>query len=423
MEKLSVCIVGLGYVGQPLAYAFAKHGFPVSGFDIFEKRIEELKSGFDRTNELSKEELASVSITYSSDPSVIGNAKVVIIALPTPVDDNNKPDLKILEAGTHTVGKQLKKGMVVVYESTVYPGVTEEICGPILEQESGLKSGIDFTLGYSPERINPGDKQHTVETIIKIVSGQDEKTTDILCDLYGSIVSAGIHRASSIKVAEMAKAIENAQRDINIAYINEVAMLCNHLGIRTKDVLDAAGTKWNFLKFQPGLVGGHCIGVDPFYLVEKARRLGMNTQLITAGRSINDGMANFIADRVTGALKTPIDNARILVLGLTFKEDVPDTRNSKVHDVINALKDRGATVEAHDPFLTDAALGAMKLTPGSLEKGPYDAVMLLVPHKQYLEAPVQTIINATQEGGVVYDLKSLLDANTIVNQKRQYLSL
>jgi UDP-N-acetyl-D-galactosamine dehydrogenase len=426
MEKLPICIVGLGYVGQPLAFAFAKHGFPVSGFDINTKRIEELQSGFDRTNELSKEDLASVNITYSSDPSVIGNAKVVIVALPTPVDDNNKPDLAILEAGTHAVGKQLKKGMIVVYESTVYPGVTEEICGPILEQESGLKCGTDFTLGYSPERINPGDKQHTVETIIKIVSGQDEKTADILCDLYGAIVSAGIHRAPSIKVAEMAKAIENAQRDINIAYINEVAMLCNHLGIRTKDVLDAAGTKWNFLKFQPGLVGGHCIGVDPFYLVEKAKQLGMDTHLITAGRTINDGMETFIANEVVKTSGGSVQNKRILVMGLTFKENVPDVRNSRSLNLMAFLKTvKGGDVYYYDPHVTKGAYQWIDVNypPVTLSDGPFDVVLLLVKHKEFLELGTEAIINSTKQGGVIYDLKSVLDEKAVTDSGRIYMSL
>lgn len=423
MEKPVLSIIGLGYVGLPLSYAFAKHGYTVHGFDIDASRIEELQRGHDRTNELTAEQLGSVSINYSSYPSVIGNADIVIVTLPTPVDANNKPDLRILEAGTVTVGKHMKKGAIVVYESTVYPGVTEEICGPILERESGLKSGTDFTLGYSPERINPGDKTHTVETIMKVVAGQDEKTADILCDLYGSIVQAGIHRAPSIKVAEMAKAIENAQRDINIAYVNEVAMLCNHLGIRSKDVLAAAGTKWNFLGFQPGLVGGHCIGVDPFYLVEKAKQLGMDTHLITAGRSINDSMGAFVADRVSSALAVSPDAARILVLGLTFKENVPDTRNSKVRDVIDALVARGAEVEVHDPFHNADTINAMNLKPGSLEQGPYDAVLLLVPHAQYLELEASAFVNATKDGGVVYDLKSLLDAATIEAANRTYMSL
>ncbi len=423
MERQTLCIIGLGYVGLPLAHAFAKHGYTVYGFDISERRITELKEGYDRTNELSKEQLASAPITFSSDSSVIGEVQIIIVALPTPVDDDNKPDLAILEAGTKTVGQNLKAGSIVVYESTVYPGVTEEICGPILEKESGLVCGKDFTLGYSPERINPGDKQHTVETIIKIVAGQDERTTNTLVDLYGSIVKAGIHRAPSIKVAEMAKAIENAQRDINIAYINEIAMLCTKLGIRSKDVLEAAGTKWNFLRFQPGLVGGHCIGVDPFYLVEKAKDLGMTTHIISAGRTINDGMAAFVADQVSSALTVPPDGARMLVLGLTFKEDVPDTRNSKVHDVIAALRARGADVEAHDPFLTDAALEAMQLQGGALDKGPYDAILMLVPHKQYKETPLSAFIDALKPEGVLYDLKSIVDAESVEAAGRTYLSL
>ncbi len=410
-----LCIVGLGYVGLPLAHAFAKRSYRVSGFDISEKRISELTNGHDRTNELTDEQLKSAPITFSSDPSVLKDADVIIVALPTPVDEKNLPDLTILEAGSVTVGKNLKKGAIVVYESTVYPGVTEEICGPIIERESGLTCGTDFTLGYSPERINPGDKQHTVETIMKIVAGQDEKTTDTLVALYGSIVKAGIHRAPSIKVAEMAKAIENAQRDINIAYINEIAMLSSKLGIKSKDVLEAAGTKWNFLKFQPGLVGGHCIGVDPFYLVEKARQLGMDTHLITAGRSINDGMALFVADQVSTALNIAPDNARILVLGLTFKEDVPDTRNSKVQDVIAALKARGAEIAIHDPFNAELA--------GSLLKGPYDAVVLLVPHKEYKAMGTPAIVALTKEGGVIYDLKSILDEATVKAAGRTYISL
>lgn len=429
MEKPPLCIYGLGYVGLPLAYAFAKNGYPVIGYDINQKRIDTLKAGNDWTNELTADQLKSVAIEFSTDPSVLEQAKIIIIALPTPVDEHNKPDLTILEAGTKTVGQHLKKGMIVVYESTVYPGVTEEICGPILEKESGLTCGVDFTLGYSPERINPGDKQHTVETIIKIVAGQDEKTTDILCDLYGSIVKAGIHRAPSIKVAEMAKAIENAQRDINIAYVNEIAMLCTHLDIRTKDVLEAAGTKWNFLKFQPGLVGGHCIGVDPYYLVEKAKELGMNTQLITAGRSINDGMATFIADQI---IKTPPSlplpggegrgegsEKKILVLGVTFKENVPDLRNSKVFDIIDLLQKRGATVEVHDPFHEKI----LDLPGGSLQSGPYDAILYLVPHKEYTVLPVRAFIDALKPGGMLFDLRSLIDSKTVTHAGRQYGSL
>lgn len=264
MTKDTICIVGLGYVGLPLAAAFAREGFTTLGYDISEKRISELKAGHDRTGEVADEMLKKYPMEFSTDPAIIEQATIVILAIPTPVDDANKPDLSLVESATATVGKHLKHGMIIVYESTVYPGVTEDICGPILEQESGLKCGVDFKLGYSPERINPGDKEHTVDRIIKVVAGQDEATLEKLSAVYGAVVKAGIHKAPNIKVAEMAKAIENAQRDINIAFVNEIAILCNHLDIRTKDVFDAARTKWNFLSFLPGLVGGHCIGVDPY---------------------------------------------------------------------------------------------------------------------------------------------------------------
>jgi UDP-N-acetyl-D-glucosamine/UDP-N-acetyl-D-galactosamine dehydrogenase len=418
-----LCIVGLGYVGLPLAHAFAKKGYEVHGFDISEKRIAELKDGHDRTRELSKEELREATIHFGTDPSVIGKAKVIIVAVPTPVDAKNKPDLSYVESSARIVGKHISKGAIVVYEATVYPGVTEELCGPIIAQESGLAYGRDFTMGYSPERINPGDKLHTVTKILKIVSGQDEETLERLARLYGDIVEAGIHKAPSIKVAEMAKAIENAQRDLNIAYVNEVAMLCNHVGIKTKDVLEAAGTKWNFLKFQPGLVGGHCIGVDPYYLVEKAKMLGMTTHVITAGRAVNDGMSGFIVDRIALAMDGKINGSRMLVLGLTFKEDVPDTRNSKVEDVVKALEAKGATVEAHDPFVSEEEMKRMNVTPGSLENGPYDAVLLFVPHKEYRETALTDLVRSVKDGGIVYDLKSLLNGFEIEKSGRMYLCL
>ena len=312
----------------------------------------------------------------------------------------------------------MKKGAIVVYESTVYPGVTEEICGPILEEASGMKSGVDFFLGYSPERINPGDKQHTVTTILKIVSGQDANTTDALCELYGSIVKAGIHREPSIKVAEMAKAIENAQRDLNIAYVNEVALLCNKLGIRTKDVLEAAGTKWNFLKFQPGLVGGHCIGVDPYYLVERAKQLGMTTHVITAGRSTNEGMGPFVAEQVIANLTITAKDARVLVLGLTFKENVPDTRNSKSHDVIAALENAGVTVEVHDAYVDDAQVAKYGYTKGDIAEGGYDAILFLVNHDAYKDVDFAASL---KDGGVFYDLKSVRDPKAFAG--RTYKSL
>jgi len=421
-QKPVLCIVGLGYVGLPLAHAFAVKGYRVIGYDISAVRIEELAKGHDRTGELSPEQLQEAPLEFSDEPTMISQADIIILAIPTPVDEKNLPDLTLLERASETIGKHLKKGAIVVYESTVYPGVTEEVCGPILERESGLISGIDFTLGYSPERINPGDKTHTVSKIMKIVSGQDAETLHILSDVYGSIVEAGIHQAPSIKVAEMAKAIENAQRDLNIAYVNEVAILCNALGIATKDVMNAAKTKWNFLPFMPGLVGGHCIGVDPYYLVEKARQLGLTTQVITAGRSVNDGMAAYIAKQVSDHLSVPVSQARILVLGLTFKEDCPDTRNSKVEDVLHALEARGATVEILDPYYSAEAIAAMKHTPGSLDQ-VYDAVLYLVPHAEYKALALGDLLKSVRENGVVYDLKSLLDGDAVKQAKRTYLAL
>ncbi len=405
----TLCIVGLGYVGLPLAAAFARKGHAVTGYDIAEKRIAELKAGHDRTNELTDAELRAVTIRYTTDPKDMESCDVIIMAIPTPVDERNLPDLSPVEKASATVGKHLKKGAIVVYESTVYPGVTEELCGPILEKESGMVCGTDFTLGYSPERINPGDKQHTVERIVKIVAGQDEKTTDTLVELYGSVVTAGIHRAPSIKVAEMAKAIENAQRDLNIAFVNEVAMLCGKIGIPTKAVLEAAGTKWNFLKFQPGLVGGHCIGVDPYYLVEKARMLGMETQVITAGRAINDGMSGFVAEEV---LKHVPPSARVLVLGMTFKENIPDTRNSKSPDVVAHLRKHGCTVETHDPFAGAA-----------MPSGPFDAILLLVPHREYLEMGASAFAGALTQNGVFFDLKSVFDPAAFTAAGSRFLSL
>ncbi|MSR86549.1 nucleotide sugar dehydrogenase [Candidatus Peribacteria bacterium] len=417
---MKLAIVGLGYVGLPLAHAFAKAGHDVVGYDISEPRITELQSGKDRTLELSNKELKAVTIQYTMDAKALEDRDVIILALPTPVNDKNDPDLTILESATKTVGKHLKKGMVVVYESTVYPGVTEEVCGPILEKESGLTCGTDFMLGYSPERVNPGDREHTIDKIMKVVAGQDDKTTDMLCELYGSIVTAGIHRAGSIKVAEMAKAIENAQRDLNIAYINEIAMLCNGIGIPTKDVLAAAGTKWNFLKFQPGLVGGHCIGVDPYYLVEKAKKLKQPMRVISASRAVNDGMSGYVVDQIEKEIPK---NSRILILGLTFKENIPDTRNSKAMEVAEEFAKRGFATEVHDPFLTAEEIKKWKMTPGSLDEEPYDAIVFLVPHKEYLTAGVDGILKALKKGGVVYDLKSLLDGEKVKQAGAQYLAL
>ena len=421
--KQTICIVGLGYVGLPLAHAFAKAGHTVIGYDIAVKRIEELQSGHDRTRELTNGQLKEVTIEYSADPAVMHKADVIILAIPTPVDEANNPDLTLVEDASKAVGKHLKKGAIVVYESTVYPGVTEELCGKILEKESGLKRGKDFFLGYSPERVNPGDKKHTIDKIVKIVAGENDEVTDTLVKLYGSIVTAGIHRAPSIKVAEMAKAIENAQRDLNIAFVNEVALLCNKLGIRSKDVLEAAGTKWNFLKFQPGLVGGHCIGVDPYYLVEKAKMLGMTTQVITAGRSVNDGMGRHVAQETIRSLKVDAKKAKVLVLGLTFKENIPDIRNSKCFDVIDTLETAGCAMNVHDPEVGDADIGRHGFVPGTLADGPYDAILLLVPHKSLVDTPVDNYIAALAPKGVFYDLKSLFAADAFVKAGKTYLSL
>ncbi len=399
-----LCIVGLGYVGLPLGNAFSKAGYRVIGFDVSEKRIAELKEGHDRTDELTAADLKAGPLEYTTDPASLKEADVIIVAIPTPIDDDFNPDLTLMRVASKTVGTHLKKGAIVVYESTVYPGVTEDICGPILEEASGMKSGVDFFLGYSPERINPGDKLHTVTSIVKIVSGQDADTLKTLSALYGAIVKAGIHEAPSIKVAEMAKAIENAQRDLNIAYVNEIALLCNALGIRTKDVLDAASTKWNFLKFQPGLVGGHCIGVDPYYLVERAKQLGMTTHVITAGRATNESMGPFVAEQTIAGLTVPANTARALVVGLTFKENVPDTRNSKSHDVIKALQTAGVTVEVHDAYVDDAQTEKYGYTKGNFDAGTYDAILLLVNHDAYAKTNFSA---ALKDGGVFYDLKSV----------------
>jgi UDP-N-acetyl-D-glucosamine/UDP-N-acetyl-D-galactosamine dehydrogenase len=423
-----LCIVGLGYVGLPLAAAFGRTGWKTYGYDIDQIRIEELKARHDRTHELTTEQLQSTTIEYSADPAIIGKANVIIVAVPTPVDEKNEPDLTPLERASETIGKHVRKGSIVVYEATVYPGVTEDICAPILARESGLTSGKDFHVGYSPERINPGDKQHTVEKIIKIVAGQDEATTETLATVYGKIVTAGIHKAPSIKVAELAKALENTQRDINIALMNEVAMLCHKLGIRTHDVLQAAGTKWNFLPFTPGLVGGHCIGVDPYYLVRKAKDLGMTTHVISAGRAVNDGMAQVVATQILDALqkkKIAAKDASVLILGLTFKENIPDTRNAKIHDVIKQLKNAGCAVSAHDPELTKEQGEALGFRWSEIENGPFDVVVAAVSHRQYRETLSEKKIIAAlkPKTGIFYDLKSTWTSKPFETSGHSYLSL
>jgi UDP-N-acetyl-D-galactosamine dehydrogenase len=336
----------------------------------------------------------------------MSDADVIIVALPTPIDDEKNPDLFILKKASETIGANLKMGSVVVYESTVYPGVTEDICGPILEGHSGMVSGKDFFLGYSPERINPGDKVHTVTQIIKIVAGQNQEVTNQLCELYGSIVEAGIHRAPNIKTAEMGKAIENAQRDLNIAYVNEIAVLCHAIGINSHEVLEAAGTKWNFLPFKPGLVGGHCIGVDPYYLVELANQLGVKTHVVSAGRDVNESMPDVVAHQVFSKLHVPTNESSVLVMGLTFKENVPDQRNSKSIDVVEALASAGCSVAVHDPHVNDATIASLNLTKGELGDKKYDAILLLVSHDEYVNISTDDFKNSLTQKGIFYDLKA-----------------
>ncbi|MBA4356285.1 MAG: nucleotide sugar dehydrogenase [Desulfovibrio sp.] len=386
-RRASVAVVGLGYVGLPLAVALARH-FAVIGFDISQKRVGELNAGRDRTGEVSPEGLAQAQVSYTCEPSRLKDAAVVIVAVPTPIDLHRAPDLTPVISATRTVGANLAQGAVVVYESTVYPGLTEEVCVPLLEEHSGLRCGPDFTVGYSPERINPGDKAHTLETIVKVVAGQDGPTADLLAGMYGAVVTAGIYRASSIKVAEAAKVIENTQRDLNIALMNELAMIFERLGIDTLEVLEAAGTKWNFLPFRPGLVGGHCIGVDPYYLTFKAQALGLAPRVILAGRAINDGMGKFIAQAcIKGLIQggVLVKGARVGILGFTFKENVPDLRNTRVIDVLRELSDYGVDVLVHDPM---ADSGEARHEYGIELRGlgelrGLDALILAVPHAQY----------------------------------------
>ena len=404
MPKQRLAVIGLGYVGLPLAVALARH-FPVIGFDIKSERIAELSDGHDRTGEVSEAALHESSITLTAEPADIAGADIYIVTVPTPVTPDNKPDLTPLLSACKSVGAVMAKGAIVVFESTVYPGLTEDICGPALEKASGLTAGSDFFLGYSPERINPGDHVHRVEKIVKVVAGQTPEVTEILADIYGSMTEAGVHRARSIAVAEAAKVIENAQRDINIAFINEVTMICQRLGLSVHDVLDTAGTKWNFLAFRPGLVGGHCIGVDPFYLAECATKLGHHPEIILAGRKINDQMGDFIAGCISEALGgKPSD---VLVLGLTFKENVPDLRNTKVVDLIDGLKKRGHRVVLHDA-IADAAEArheyGLELL-ADLSKGGYDAVVGAVAHAEYAAFTGDDLARLAKPGGVIADIK------------------
>ena len=415
-KKKKVAVIGLGYVGLPLALAFARK-YSVIGFDISEPRIELMKQGIDPSKELSKEDFDGTDIHFTADPSELKAAHFFIVAVPTPVDAARVPNLKPVLSATEFVGKALKPGDYVVYESTVYPGCTEEDCLPILESMSGLKIGQDFKLGYSPERINPGDKEHSITRILKIVSGSDDKALEQIAAVYGEVITAGVYKASSIKVAEAAKVIENTQRDINISLMNELSIIFDKMGIDTKDVLDAAATKWNFLKFVPGLVGGHCIGVDPYYLVHKARQIGYEPKVILSGRSINDSMPAHIAQRLVQTLisrnKIP-QQSKVLVMGVTFKENVADIRNSKVVDLIRELMKYSINVHAVDPHASPNEFAhEYGLTLMDAPSNDYDAVIVAVNHDEYKKLDLNHFKSIMKEQPVLMDLKAMYDPGTV----------
>lgn len=418
MQRLGwkIGVVGLGYVGLPVALAFGKIGALTVGYDIDVGRVQELRRYFDRTLEISEADLRAVDMTVSADAADLSAADFFVVTVPTPIDAANQPDMSIVFAASRTVGKALKKGDIVVYESTVYPGATEEDCVPILERESGLKCGVDFHVGYSPERINPGDRQHRLESIVKVVSGQDAKTLEIVAEVYGAIVAAGVHRAPSIRVAEAAKVIENTQRDLNIALINELALIFRLLEIDTSDVLAAAGTKWNFLKFSPGLVGGHCIGVDPYYLTHRAEKAGYHPQVILAGRRVNDQMGAWVARECIKHLLAGAGGKTVVILGITFKENVPDIRNSKVVSIFAELRAFGVNAHIADPFAKPAECEhEYGITLQSIaDLPPADAVILAVSHDEYRSGGWRFIIERLKpEGGVVMDLKAVLDRENV----------
>ncbi|AHG65321.1 Vi polysaccharide biosynthesis UDP-N-acetylglucosamine C-6 dehydrogenase TviB [Advenella mimigardefordensis] len=416
LGDIKLAIVGLGYVGLPLAVEFGKKR-SVLGFDINQKRIKELQGGVDHTLEVSSEELAEAGqLAYSADPAELAKCNVFIVTVPTPIDDYKQPDLTPLIKASETIGKVLKKGDIVIYESTVYPGATEEDCVPVLEKFSGLTFNKDFFAGYSPERINPGDKNHRVSTIKKVTSGSTPEVADLVNDLYSEIITAGTHKASSIRVAEAAKVIENTQRDVNIALINELALIFNKMGIDTEAVLEAAGTKWNFLPFRPGLVGGHCIGVDPYYLTHKAQAIGYHPEIILAGRRLNDSMGSYVVSQLVKAMtkrQIQVQGAHVLVMGLTFKENCPDLRNTRVVDILKELGEYSMDVDVFDPWVDPAeAEHEYGITPVKTpEKGAYDAIILAVSHHQFVSLGAEGIRALGKAQHVLYDLKYVLKAD------------
>lgn len=416
-RKEKIALVGLGYVGMPIAVAFARKA-DVIGFDLNQEKIRLYKSGIDPTKEVGDEAIRDTSVQFTSDEEVLNEAKFFIVAVPTPVNEDHTPDLTPVEGASHTVGRHLSPGCVVVFESTVYPGVTEDICVPILEQESGLVCGRDFKIGYSPERINPGDKVHRLETITKIVSGMDEETLDTVAKVYELVVDAGVHRAESIRVAEAAKVIENSQRDINIAFMYELSIIFNKMGIDTKAVLEAAGTKWNFLNFRPGLVGGHCIGVDPYYLTYKAEELGYHSQIILSGRRINDDMGRYVAENLVKSLikaDKRVRDAKVALLGFTFKENCPDTRNTRVIDIVNELKEYGIQPVIADP-IADKEEAKREYNIVFTDFGAIqdmDAVIVAVAHEAFLNMPESSLAELYKKG----DKKVLLDIKGLLNRQ------
>jgi len=407
-EKLA--LVGLGYVGMPIAVEFAKH-VNVIGYNHNEKRIQQYKAGVDPTHEVGDEAISRTTVDFTSDEKSLAEAKFIIVAVPTPIKEDKTPDLEPVENASRIVGRNIVPGTVVVYESTVYPGVTEDVCIPIIEKESGLKCGADWKIGYSPERINPGDKVHRLQTIKKIVSGMDAETLDVVAKVYELVVTAGVHRASSIKVAEAAKVIENSQRDINIAFMNELSIIFHRMGIDTKEVLEAAGTKWNFLPFFPGLVGGHCIGVDPYYLTYKADMLGYHSQVILSGRRINDGMGKYVAENCVKnliAVDKSVKGAKVAILGFTFKENCPDTRNSKVFDIVNELKEYGINPEIYDPVADKEEAKRIYGVEFTDMIAEMDAVILAVAHDEFKNITVEKM-NGMCAGRILLDIKGILN--------------
>lgn len=413
LSELKIAIIGLGYVGLPLAVEFGKK-VPVVGFDIHQKRIDELTRGQDHTLEVSPEELKqSTHLSYTTSLDDLKSCNFFIVTVPTPIDQYKQPDLTPLVKASHSIGQVLKKGDIVVYESTVYPGATEEVCIPELEKISGLKFNEDFFAGYSPERINPGDKLHRVTNILKITSGSTPEVADFVDEVYNLIIEAGTHKAANIKVAEAAKVIENTQRDVNIALINELALIFNKMGIDTEAVLEAAGTKWNFLPFRPGLVGGHCIGVDPYYLTHKAQAIGYNPEIILAGRRLNDGMGAYVVTQLVKAMlkkRIQVEDAKVLILGLSFKENCPDIRNTRIIDIVNELKEYHVNVDVYDPWVdATEAEHEYDISPvQSVEKGAYDAVILAVAHEQFKDMGAEAIRALGKPAHVLYDLKYVL---------------